>query len=84
MEKILVNGREVGVEVVHFHYQPPQGRWADSDWDCYGYLDIEWVADCEVTEEESSIIDETLAERFYNREGKDEDIHYELWNEAFH
>lgn len=30
------------IEVTHFHETPAQGKWADSDWDAAGYMEIEW------------------------------------------
>ena len=31
------------VEVTHFHRQPALGPSAESDWDCYGYVDIDFM-----------------------------------------
>ena len=30
------------INITHYFNQPPMGRWADSDVDCYGYIDLEW------------------------------------------
>lgn len=30
------------IEVTHFVVQPPLGPNCDSDWDCYGYTEIEF------------------------------------------
>lgn len=30
------------ITVTDYHYQPAQGPSADSDWDCYGYTEIDW------------------------------------------
>ena len=30
------------VNVTYFHHQKPLGPMCDSDWDCYGYTDIEF------------------------------------------
>ena len=30
------------INITHYFNQPPMGRWADSDVDCYGYTDLEW------------------------------------------
>ena len=47
------------IEVTHYHYQKPLGRWADSDVDCYGYEDLEWKCDSvEEYFEDGSIIRE--------------------------
>lgn len=32
----------VNVNVTDYHYQPALGPSADSDWDCYGYTEIDW------------------------------------------
>ena len=31
------------LRVDSFHHVEPQGRYADSDWDCYGYTEIEYT-----------------------------------------
>ena len=43
------NKYEIGIEdfrfyitVTDYHHQPAQGPSADSDWDCYGYTEIDW------------------------------------------
>ena len=45
-----MNNLEIYIDIYTFHInithcfnQPPMGRWADSDVDCYGYTDVEWV-----------------------------------------
>lgn len=30
------------ITVTDYHHQPAQGPSADSDWDCYGYTEVEW------------------------------------------
>lgn len=30
------------ITVTDYHHQPAQGPSADSDWDCYGYTEIDW------------------------------------------
>lgn len=29
-------------EITSYTYQKPLGKWADSDWDCYGYEEMEF------------------------------------------
>jgi hypothetical protein len=37
-----ISGIPCEVRVTHFFHQPPMGPSADSDWDCYGYTEIEF------------------------------------------
>ena len=30
------------IKVTDYHHQPALGPSADSDWDCYGYTEIDW------------------------------------------
>ena len=30
------------IGVKEYFKQEPQGSWADSDWDCYGYTDVDY------------------------------------------
>ena len=34
------------VTVTDYVNVAPQGKWADSDWDCYGYEEVEWEVTC--------------------------------------
>lgn len=40
--KICIYDYTLDVAVTHYVNQPAQGKWADSDWDCYGYEDVEF------------------------------------------
>lgn len=44
IEKIdtYVAGIPCQIGVISYVHQKPLGRTADSDWDCYGYTDIDW------------------------------------------
>ena len=49
------------VEVIHYAYQKPLGKWADSDVDCYGYEDLEWQCTAvEETLEDNSVVETTV------------------------
>ena len=37
-----IQGIPCQLEVTHFFEQKPMGSRADSDWDCYGYTEIEY------------------------------------------
>jgi len=40
--KITVDGIPALAELTSYINVPPQGRWADSDVDCYGYTEMEY------------------------------------------
>lgn len=73
---------EVGVEVTHVKYAPPQDPYlAASDWDCYGIFEVEWkVVSVEgadedaLTEEEEDYIEDLLYKDVMDRiNNRDED-----------
>ena len=73
---------KVGVDIIHVEYDPPQDPYsAASDWDCYGYFEVEWEvvsvegADEEtLTEEDREHIDLLLREDIMDRiNDRDED-----------
>ena len=37
-----IQGIPCQVRVTHYSKQEPLGPWCDSDWDCYGYTDIDF------------------------------------------
>ena len=37
-----ISGIPCLIGITHYHSQKPMGKYADSDWDCYGYTDCEW------------------------------------------
>jgi hypothetical protein len=39
----VVCGIPCQVKVDSYVNIEPQGKWADSDWDCYGYIEIEFT-----------------------------------------
>lgn len=42
-----IQGIPCQIDVTHYHVTPAQGRWADSDIDCYGEVELEFrVYDC--------------------------------------
>lgn len=47
------------VNVTGYHHQPALGPSADSDWDCYGYTEIDWdvtsIVDCDEYGNETEI-----------------------------
>lgn len=47
------------ITVTDYHHQPAQGPSADSDWDCYGYTEIDWectqVLDCDEDGNETEV-----------------------------
>lgn len=65
-----MKGKEFSIEVDDyiFHcvvtsyvYQRPLGPSADSDWDCYGYEEVEWDCNCvEVYDEDGYLVETTV------------------------
>lgn len=78
------------VEITSYVNQPAQGKWADSDWDCYGYEEIEFtITSVTMTNENGITLDVTkdidtdeyvdyLEEKLLEmvREDAEEDIDY--------
>ena len=42
---VYLDDYEFNCTVTYYVNQPAQGKWADSDWDCYGYEEIEFDVD---------------------------------------
>ena len=42
MVEVRVAGIPCYADPTSVHIQKPQGRYADSDWDCYGYEEVEF------------------------------------------
>lgn len=75
------------ISVTDYVNVPAQGKWVDSDWDCYGYEEVEWEVTCvtqtaeDGSEEEitvdvdkySDIIEDKLLEQI--RELKEDECH---------
>lgn len=40
--EIYMDSYTFHINITHYFNQPPMGKWADSDVDCYGYTDIDW------------------------------------------
>ena len=40
--KAKIQGIPCQVRVLQFSHQKPLGPWCDSDWDCYGYTEIDF------------------------------------------
>ena len=65
------------VEVTHYRHQPPMGPSADSDWDCYGYTELDfdvfdrkgysapWL-EAKLTDYERELIEEQLIDAMKN------------------
>ena len=51
------------VNVIGYHHQPPLGPSADSDWDCYGYEEIDWTcAAIEDCDEDGNVVELSVEE----------------------
>lgn len=37
-----IQGIPCQIRVLQYEYKEPFGPWCDSDWDCYGYTDIDF------------------------------------------
>ena len=57
--EIYIDTLTFSIKVQSYTNQPAQGPQADSDWDCYGYEEIEWdctgVTDCDEDGDEVSV-----------------------------
>lgn len=85
---INIDSFEFTVEVTNYVNQPAMGKWASSDWDCYGYEEVafnvlsvldtdedgnETVVDNSVAEGYASLIEEKLLAEI--REMQEEDYY---------
>jgi hypothetical protein len=71
------------VQVTDYYVQRPLGRNADSDWDCYGYTDLEWkVLGGVAYEEDGTETILTLAEAEALASDYSEDIDSEILSEV--
>jgi len=41
--EIYIDSYTFYISVTDYVNVPAQGKWADSDWDCYGYEEVEWI-----------------------------------------
>lgn len=48
--------------VTDYTYQAPMGKWADSDYDCWGYEELEWECLCVETYDEYGDLVETTVD----------------------
>lgn len=65
-----MKGKEFSIElddyifhcvVTSYVYQRPLGRSADSDWDCYGYEEVEWDCNCvDMYDEDGYLVETTV------------------------
>lgn len=42
---VYLDDYEFNCTITSYVNQPAQGKWADSDWDCYGYEEVEFNVD---------------------------------------